>query len=63
MFTKYCDEIFASGAETEEFFYRLGIKDGLRSKSTVKSVLEMMPGNREWMENICYDQKDEEYRY
>ena len=41
--TKYCDEIFASGAETEEFFYRLGIKDGLRLKSTVKSVLEMMP--------------------
>ncbi|RGS81381.1 hypothetical protein DWX73_03430 [Coprococcus sp. AF21-14LB] len=39
---KYCDEIFASGAETEEFFYRLGIKDGLRLKSTVKSVLEMM---------------------
>ena len=38
----YCDEIFASGAETEEFFYRLGIKDGLRLKSTVKSVLEMM---------------------
>ena len=37
---KYCDEIFASGAETEEFFYRLGIKDGLRLKSTVKSVLE-----------------------
>ena len=28
--TKYCDKIFASGAETEEFFYRLGIKDGLR---------------------------------
>ena len=42
MLTKYCDEIFASGAETEEFFYRLGIKDGLRLKSTVKSVLEMM---------------------
>ena len=40
--TKYCDEIFASGAETEEFFYRLGIKDGLRLKSTVKSVLETM---------------------
>ena len=40
-----------------------GIKDGLSLKSTVKSVLEMMPGNREWMENICYDQKDEEYRY
>ena len=44
--TKYCDEIFASGAETEEFFYRLGIKDGLRLKSTVKSVLEMMAQNR-----------------
>ena len=40
--TEYCDEIFASGAETEEFFYRLGIKDGRRLKSTVKSVLEMM---------------------
>ena len=40
--TKYCDEIFVSGAETEEFFYCLGIKDGLRLKSTVKSVLEMM---------------------
>ena len=26
----------------EEFFYRLGIKDGLRLKSTVKSVLETM---------------------
>ena len=40
--TKHCDEIFSSGSETEEFFYRLGIKDGLRLKSTVKSVLEMM---------------------
>ena len=40
--TKYCDEIFASGAETEEVSYRLVIKDGLRLKSTVKSVLEMM---------------------
>ena len=28
--------------QMEEFFYRLGIKDGLRLKSTVKSVLEMM---------------------
>ena len=40
--TKYCNEIFARGAVAEEFFYRLGIKDGLRLKSTVKSVLEMM---------------------
>ena len=29
-------------AETEEFFYRRGIKDGLRLKSTVQFVLEMM---------------------
>ena len=29
-------------SKLEEFFYRLGIKDGLRLKSTVKSVLEMM---------------------
>ena len=40
--TKYCYEIFASGAETEEFSYRLVIKDGLRLKNTVKSVLETM---------------------
>ena len=40
--TKYCDEIFASGAETEEFFYRLGIKDGLRLKSTVMVILISM---------------------
>ena len=40
--TKYCYEIFASGAETEEFSYRLVVKDGLRLKSTVKSVLETM---------------------
>ena len=40
--TEYCNAIFSSGADTEEFFYRLGIKDGLRLKSTVKSVLEMM---------------------
>ena len=39
---KYCYEIFASGAETEKFSHRLVIKDGLRLKSTVKSVLEMM---------------------
>ncbi len=40
--TEYCDAIFSSGAETEEFFYRLGLKDGLNLKNTVKSVLEMI---------------------
>lgn len=43
--TEYCNAIFSSGAETEEFFYRLGIKDGLKLKSTVKSILEMLSGN------------------
>ena len=42
MITEYCNAIFSSGAETEEFFYRLGLKDGLNLKNTVKSVLEMI---------------------
>lgn len=33
--TEYCNAIFSSGAETEEFFYRLGLKDGLNLKNTV----------------------------
>ena len=40
--TEYCNAIFSSGAEIEEFFYRLGLKDGLNLKNTVKSVLEMI---------------------
>ena len=40
--TEYCNAIFSSGAETEEFFYRLGLKDGLNLKNTVKLVLEMI---------------------
>ena len=32
--TEYCNAIFSSGAETEEFFYRLGLKDGLNLKNT-----------------------------
>ena len=40
--TEYCNTIFSSGAETEEFFYRLGLKDGLNLKNTVKLVLEMI---------------------
>ena len=31
--TEYCNAIFSSGAETEEFFYRLGLKDGLNLKN------------------------------
>ena len=40
--TEYCNAIFSSGADTEEFFYRLGLKDELNLKNTVKSVLEMI---------------------
>ena len=43
--TEYCNAIFSSGADTEDFFYRLGLKDGLNLKSTVKSTLEMLSGN------------------
>ena len=43
--TEYCNAIFSSGAETEEFFYRMGLKDGLNLKNTVKSTLEMLSGN------------------
>ena len=38
--TKYCDQIFNSGAETEEFFYRLGLKDGLRMKRIIKGIVK-----------------------
>ena len=40
--TEYCNAIFSSGADTEEFFYRLGLKDGLNLKNAVKFVLEMI---------------------
>ena len=40
--TEYCNAIFSNGADTEVFFYRLGLKDGLNLKNTVKSVLEMI---------------------
>ena len=37
--TKYCDQIFNSGAETEEFFYRLGLKDGMKLKKVIKLII------------------------
>ena len=37
--TKYCDQIFNSGAETEEFFYRLGLKDGMKMKKIIKGIM------------------------
>lgn len=38
--TKYCDAVFNSGAETEEFFYRLGLRDGLKLRKVIKSILK-----------------------
>ena len=37
--TKYCDQIFNSGAETKEFFYRLGLKDGMKLKKLMKLII------------------------
>ena len=42
---KELEEFYLPDSETEEFFYRWGIKDGLNLKSTVKSILEMLSGN------------------
>ena len=36
----YCDAIFDSGAYAEQFFYRLGLKDGIRLYKTVKSIIK-----------------------
>ncbi len=38
--TKYCDAIFSSGADTEGFFYRLGLRDGIKLKKTVKLIIK-----------------------
>ena len=40
--TKYCDAIFSSGADTEEFFYRLGLKDGLKLRKVIKGILKSL---------------------
>ena len=42
---KELEEFYLPNPETVEFFYRLGIMDGLNLKSTVKSILEMLSGN------------------
>ena len=40
--TEYCNVIFSSGAETEEFFYRLGLKDGMKLKKCMKQILKAL---------------------
>lgn len=41
----YCDAIFDSGAEAEQFFYRLGLSDGLCLKKLVKKILLSLSHN------------------
>lgn len=36
---EYCDAIFDSGAESEIFFYRLGLQDGIRLNKIVKKII------------------------
>ena len=38
----YCDAIFDSGADDEQFFYRLGLRDGIRLYKTIKKVLKKL---------------------
>lgn len=35
----YCDAIFDSGADAEQFFYRLGLRDGIRLNKILKTIL------------------------
>lgn len=37
---EYCDAIFDSGADAEQFFYRLGLKDGIRLYKIVKYIIK-----------------------
>ena len=40
--TKYCGAIFNSGADTEEFFYRLGLKNGMKLRKITKNILKSL---------------------
>ena len=37
---EYCDAIFDSGADVDQFFYRLGLRDGIRLKKTIKTIVK-----------------------
>ena len=36
----YCDAIFDSGADAEQFFYRLGLRDGVRLNKIIKNIIK-----------------------
>jgi hypothetical protein len=42
----YCDAIFDSGAESKEFFYRLGMSDRLNLKKMMKKVFLSLSQNK-----------------
>ena len=37
---EYCDAIFDSGADAEQFFYRLGLSDGIWLYKNVKKIIK-----------------------
>ena len=37
---KYCEMILEGGVENEIFFYRLGLRDGIRLKKIVKKMIQ-----------------------
>ena len=37
---EYCDAIFDSGADAEQLFYRLGLRDGIRLQKIIKNILK-----------------------
>ena len=39
---EYCDAIFDSGADAEQFFYRLGLRDGIRLQKIIKNILKKL---------------------
>ena len=36
----YCDAIFDSGADAEQFFYRLGLRDGIRLRKVINRIIK-----------------------
>lgn len=39
---RYCDSIFDSGAESEQLFYRLVLKDGIRLWKFMKKLMKIV---------------------
>ena len=46
--TEYCNAIFSSGAEKEEFFYRLGLNRWTESEKYSKIYIRNVIGKYSW---------------